>query len=120
MLSQLVATLIVGSLVLGPLLWRVYQDRRTERAQIIRADTDMALRHALGGESLVAVSVEPPALSHPGRVVLSAPSDWTWLLEPAWTSVAAHVPPGYELVVKPAASTEELLLDEDLALHRAA
>ena len=120
MLSQLVATLIVGSLVLGPLLWRVYQDHRTERAQVIRADTDLALRHALGGESLVAVSVDPPALSHPGRVVLSAPADWTWLLEPAWRSVAAQVPPGYEIVVKPAASTAEMLIDEDLALHRAA
>jgi hypothetical protein len=120
MLSELVAALIIGSLVLGPLLWRVNQDHRTERAQVIRADTDLALRHALGGESLVAVSVDPPALSHPGRVVLSAPADWTWLLEPAWRSVAAQVPPGYEIVVKPAASTAAMLIDEDLALHRAA
>jgi hypothetical protein len=120
MLSQLLAIVIVGSLVLGPLLWRVYQDRRIERAQVIRADTDAALRQVLGGESLVAVSVDPPALAHPGRVVLSAPSDWTWLLEPAWASVAAHVPAGYEIVVKPVASTSDVLLDENLALRRAA
>ncbi len=118
MLAELLATLVVGSLLLGPLFWRVHQDRRGERAQIIRAETNAALFRSLGGDSLVAVDVQLPSLWHPGRVVLSAPADWTWLLEPAWASVAAHVPAGYELVVKPVALPS--LPAEDLALPRAA
>jgi hypothetical protein len=33
--------------------------------------------------------------------VLSAPGAWTRLLEPAWARLVEHVPPGYELVVRP-------------------
>jgi hypothetical protein len=118
MLAELVGTLVVGSLVLGPLLWRVRQDRRAGHAQAIQADTRAALFRALGGESLVAVAVEPPSVWHRGRVVLSAPADWTWLLQPAWAAVAAHVPAGYELVVRPVAPAAHPLLDA--ALRRAA
>jgi hypothetical protein len=119
MLSELFVMLIVGSLVLGPLLWRLHQDRRRERALAIRADLHATLFRALEGDSLVGVDVQSPTLWHPGRVVLSAPADWTWLLEPAWGSLAAHVPAGYELVVKPVAPVAPSLA-EDLALPRAA
>ena len=65
------------------------------------AVTRAALFRALGGDSLVAVEVEPPAPWRPGRVVLSAPADWAGLLERAWARVAEQVPAGWELVVKP-------------------
>jgi hypothetical protein len=52
--------------------------------------------------------------------VLSAPADWTWLLEPAWAGIAAHVPAGYELVVKPLTPAPRLLPEEAAPLHRAA
>ena len=118
MLAQFLAIAIVGGLILAPLLWRQRHDRRTEYAQTLRALTRSALFRALGGESLVAVDVEPPSLWRPGRVVLSAPADWTGLLEPAWGSVAEHVPAGYELVVKPVGPATPV--DEPVALRRAA
>lgn len=103
MLAGFIAAVLVVGLASGPLLWRVYQDRRQERADVVRAEANTALFHALGGESLVAVEVQAPTLWGPGRVVLSAPSDWRSLLTPAWSGVAEHVPAGYELVVKPVA-----------------
>ena len=119
MLAQLVAVVVVGGLVVAPLLWRRRQDRRAESAQAIRAATRSALSRALGGESLVAVDVEPPSLWHPGRVVLSAPADWTWLLEPAWTHLAQQVPADYELVVRTTGSASPPL-GGTVALPRAA
>jgi hypothetical protein len=119
-LAEILAPVVVGSLLLGPLLWRLREDRRTERAQVVRAETNAALFRALGGESLVAVDVEAPSLWRPGRVLLSAPADWTWLLEPAWAGVAAHVPAGYELVIRPVAPASPPRLGEEVALRRAA
>jgi hypothetical protein len=118
-LAEILGLVGISSLFLGPLLWRLREDRRAERAQVVRAETNAALFRALGGESLVAVDVEAPSLWHPGRVLLSAPADWTWLLEPAWAGVAAHVPAGYELVIKPVAPPSPRL-DEEVALRRAA
>ena len=103
MMAGFIAAVLVVGLASAPLLWRVYQDRRQERADIVRAEANTALFRALGGESLVAVEVQAPSLWAPGRVVLSAPSDWQSLLTPAWSGVAEHVPSGYELVVKPVA-----------------
>ncbi|HEX2440014.1 MAG TPA: hypothetical protein VHT71_17015 [Methylomirabilota bacterium] len=103
MMAGFIAAVLVVGLASAPLLWRVYQDRRQERADIVRAEANTALFRALGGESLVAVEVQAPLLWAPGRVVLSAPSDWQSLLTPAWSGVAEHVPAGYELVVKPVA-----------------
>jgi hypothetical protein len=118
-LAEILATVVVVGLLLGPLLWRLREDRRAERAQVVRAETNAALFRALGGESLVAVDVEAPSLWRPGRVLLSAPSDWTCLLEPAWAGVAAHVPAGYELVIKPVAPASPPA-EEETALRHAA
>jgi len=120
MLSGLIALLLLIGLASGPLLWRVRQDRRDARAQAVRADANSALFHALGGESYVAVHVQAPTLWRPGRVMLTAPSDWQWLLAPAWSAVVERVPADYELVVKPAAPSPRPLESEDLALRRAA
>jgi hypothetical protein len=120
MLSALVAIVLLIGLASGPLLWRLRQDRREARAAVVQADTNGALFRALGGESFVAVQVEAPSLWHPGRVVLTAPSDWQWLLAPAWNAVVAQVPAGYELVVRSTAVTTPALAPERLALRRAA
>jgi hypothetical protein len=120
MLSGLVAAVLILGLASGPLLWRVRQDRREARAESIRADANAALFQTFGGESLVAVHVRPPSLWRPGRVELSAPSDWHALLTPAWQSVGSLVPEGYELVVKPAATAPSPLASEDVVLRRAA
>jgi hypothetical protein len=120
MLSGFIAALLLVGLTAGPLLWRVRQDRREARAQAIRGDVNVALFHAFGGESLVAVHVQSPSVFRPGRVVLSAPADWHELLTPAWESVAPLIPADYELVVKPAAASPFPLLSEERLLRRAA
>ena len=119
MLMGIIGVAFVGGLVLAPLAWRVWQDRRAERALTVRAYVHAALVRALGGESLVAVNVRPPAPWRPGRVELTAPSDWRFLLEPAWSAVISRVPADYELVVRPLAVEAGLEADE-LAWRRAA
>jgi hypothetical protein len=120
MLAGFIAAILVVGLASGPLLWRVRQDRQQERADRVRAEANSALFHAFGGQSFVAVEVQAPSLWRPGRVVLNAPSDWQSLLVPAWSSVAEHVPAGYELVVKPAVPVAAPSVTEDLELPRAA
>jgi len=119
MVEAIIGGALVGALVVAPLGWRVWQDRRTEQALAVRAVVHAALVHALGGESLVAVNVRPPGLGRLGRVELTVPSDWRFLLEPAWSAVMPHVPDDYELVVRPLAAEVGLVLDEP-ALRRAA
>lgn len=119
MVSAFVTAFVIGSLVVVPLLWRVWQDRRAERALGIRAQVHATIVRVLGGESLVAVNVEAPAVWRPGRVILTAPADWGFLLEPAWSAVVRRIPADYELVVKPAAPEAELALSE-VPLGRAA
>jgi hypothetical protein len=107
MISALIGVLVLGGLVVGPLVWRIRADRRGERALLVRAYVHSALVRAQGGESLVAVNVEPPSAWRAGRVVLSAPADWRRLLASAGQAVVERVPADYELVVKPAAEAAE-------------
>jgi hypothetical protein len=120
MLGGLIGILVLAVLVVGPLLWRIRQDRRVDRALAVRAQVYSALVHALGGESLVAVHVDPPAPWRPGRVILDAPVDWHRQLAPHWAALAARVPGDYELVVKPVAVRVTAPVREDVALPRAA
>ena len=101
MVAAIVGLVIVGALFVGPLVWRVWLDRRQERAMAVRAQAHAAVVRALGGESLVAISVEAPAAWRPGRIVVSAPSDWRFLLEQASNALVRQVPAHYELVVRP-------------------
>ena len=87
-------------LVFGPLAWRAVHDRRQARALAVGADVRYVVNRALGGESLVSVQVEPPTVWRSGRVVLSVPEDWRWLLDRAWARVLPRLPAGYELVVQ--------------------
>ena len=108
MISAIVGGAFVGALVLAPLAWRLWQDRRTERALAVRALIHATVVRALGGESFVAVNVRP-ALWGPGRIELSAPSDWRFLLEPAWSAVMEQAPAEWELIVKPLPATTGLV-----------
>ncbi|MGH7333850.1 MAG: hypothetical protein ACREKS_14140 [Candidatus Rokuibacteriota bacterium] len=100
MLSDVFAMLLVGALALGPVLWRLWRDRREAQALEVRAAVEAAMRRALHGESLVAVEVRAPTALRNGRVILSVPAAWDWLVREAWTSVIEHVPHDYELVVR--------------------
>jgi hypothetical protein len=71
------------------------------------------VRRTLGGESLLAIEVEPPAPWRRGRVILTAPRRWEWLVETVVAPVLARIPAGYDLVVpaaavKPAPGTRAL------------
>ena len=91
---------LVCALVLGPLAWRAVHDRRQARAIAVSADVRHAIDRELGGESLISVHVEPDTIWRSGRVVLSIPTDWRWLMKPTWERVLASMPDGYELVVQ--------------------
>lgn len=101
MLGGLIGAVIVVGLVVGPLLWRVWIDRRAEKALRVRADLHMLLFRALQGDSFVSVDALPPTLWRRGRVVLTAPSDWQSVLQTAWRAVADHIPAGWEVVIRP-------------------
>jgi hypothetical protein len=90
---------LICALVLGPLAWRAVHDRRRVRALAVTADVRHVVDRQLGGESLIAVHVEPATIWRSGRVVLSIPADWRWLMKPTWERVLATMPAGYELVV---------------------
>jgi hypothetical protein len=100
MLSAIVPILIIGMLALGPLAWRAWYDRRQGRALEVRAAVHAAVRAALRGESLVSIHVEPPRALRSGRVILSVPGGWDWLIRDAWARIIAHVPGDYELVIR--------------------
>jgi len=106
MIAEILPPMLVAALAFAPLAWRAWNDRRRARALLVRADVHRAVFHALGGESYVSVNVEPPGISHPGRVILSTPAGWECLLEAAAGEALAHTPPAWELVVKPTLPVE--------------
>ena len=112
---MIVLTLISG-LVLAPVAWGAWRDRRVARALAVRAEIQAVANRALGGESLLSVEVTPATFWRAGRVLLSAPTGYGWLLEAVWKSVLKHVPPDHELVVKPT----DPAASEPVALRRAA
>jgi hypothetical protein len=103
MIEVIVAPLLLVGLVVGVLGWRVLSDRTQDRALAVRADIQAAVDRSLEGESFLAVTVEPESTFHRGRVVLSTPTGYEWLVREAWTPVVQRVPEGYELVIKHAA-----------------
>lgn len=99
MLGDLIALLSIGSLAVTPLLWRVRHDKREEAALRVQAGLQFKANQRLGGESFLVVSVEPARFGGKGRVSLSTPDRWQWLVGEVWNDVAAAMPAGYELVV---------------------
>ena len=103
MIQVLMAPALIGGLVLALLAWRVVRDRALERALTVRAEVQNAVDRALDGESLLAVQVRPASAFHPGRVVLTTPTGYEWLVHEAWNPVIAHAPKDYEVVLRHAA-----------------
>jgi len=101
MLPGLIGVVLLVGVVVGPLLWRVWDDRRKDNALRVRADLHMILFRALQGDSFVSIDALPPTLWRPGRVVLNAPSDWQSVLQTAWRAIADHVPAGWGVVIRP-------------------
>ncbi|HXJ80842.1 MAG TPA: hypothetical protein VMS64_19455 [Candidatus Methylomirabilis sp.] len=95
----IVAMVLVSIVFIGPLVWRIWQDRRQDEGDVIAADIRAAINRRLRGESLVAVRVTPRAPWRSGRIVLSVPSGYESLVETAWPGVARRLPSGYELVL---------------------
>jgi len=91
---------LVAVLIFGPIAWRVVLDRRERQALAVTADIRHVINHAREGESFVTVHAEAATMWRPGRVVLSVPADWQWLLDRAWVDVLTHLPRRYELVVQ--------------------
>src|SRR6266446_6007804 len=100
MLEIVVAVVIGSILVVGPLAWRVQQDRSESRALATRAYVQSLVDRRLGGESFVSVQVTPRSLWSRGQVVVSVPGGWEWMLEDVWPVLLARVPRGFELVVR--------------------
>src|SRR5712691_9259762 len=92
MVELLVVLTTLGVVLLGPLGWVFWRDRREARALALRADIQHAVRRALKGDSLVSVEVTPKTPWHAGRVLLCAPADWAWLLAPLLDTVLGQVP----------------------------
>jgi hypothetical protein len=103
MIQVLIAPALVIGLVVGLFAWRVVRDRAQERALALRAEVQSAVNRALEGESLLAVQVEPASAFHPGRVVLTTPAGYEWLVHEAWNPVIEHAPKDYEVVLRHAA-----------------
>jgi hypothetical protein len=73
MTDVVVAVLLCAAVIVAPLAWRAWSDRRESRALQLRADINATVTRRLDGESLVSVQVQPPAPWRPGRVMLAAP-----------------------------------------------
>jgi hypothetical protein len=99
MLELVIGLAIVGGAVLGPIAWMGWRDWLRERALTLRGEIRTVVNRRLGGESLLAVEVTPWTPWRTGRVILTAPSEWQWLVEEVLMSVLERVPAGYELVV---------------------
>src|SRR5258707_794018 len=81
------------------LMWRNATDRRRDRAETVGAGVRSILPRALGGESLIAVEVDPPTPWTHGRVHLSAPAGYRRLVDEVCLDVAQRLPLAYDLVI---------------------
>ena len=117
-MEAILAVLFISALIAAPLGVLALRDRRRESAEIIGAEIRAAVRHRLHGESMLSVEVTPATSTRHGRVVLSTPTGYEYLIETVWSTVVKRVPPGYELVVtRPSSVTRDRT---DQALSRAA
>ena len=105
-MEAIFGSVLVGLLIFGPLAWRNFLDRRNEQALAVRARIHARLRRLFRGEPLMAIDVRPIMPWRAGRVVLSAPAGWEFLVEQSWDTLLAEVPADHEIVVRPARRTE--------------
>ncbi|HEY3067963.1 MAG TPA: hypothetical protein VGL09_19405 [Methylomirabilota bacterium] len=102
MAELFIAATLIGGLVVAPLLVAEWRERRADQALALRAVIDAVVRRDLGGDSFLSVTVVPKAPWRPGRVVLSTPSGYDWLVTREWPLVLREMPADYELIVRPA------------------
>ena len=100
-MEAIFGTSIVALLIVAPLLWRNWMDGRESRALAVHARIHAALRKRFKGEPLVSIRVEAPLPWRPGRVLLSTPANWDWVVEAAWRSLMRVIPADYDVVVRP-------------------
>lgn len=115
-----IALTVLAAVVLAPLGWGAWHDRRETRALAVRADIQSTVDHTLHGQSLVSVWVTAGALGRAGRIEISVPSGWEPLLAEVWPAVLARVPRGYELVIRPSRSDTDADRPQPDSLRRAA
>jgi hypothetical protein len=99
-MSTIVVMLLATAMFLVPLLWQLRSDARLARADVIAADIRAALSHRFHGETYLSVHVTPRSFRHAGRVVISAPAGYEWLIQEAWQDTMSRTPAGYELVLQ--------------------
>jgi hypothetical protein len=97
--SDVLGMLIGVGPIVAALLWSGRRDRLRQRANRVRADISAAANRVLGGESVLSVRVEPRGLWRAGRVHLSAPEGYEFLIASVSGAVIAHLPARHELVV---------------------
>ena len=98
-MNELTGLLIGIAPVLTALTWCNLRDRRIDLANKVRAHMSATVNSVLGGESLVAVRVEPSLGRRLGRVHLSAPRAYESLIAQVSGAVLRAMPADYELVV---------------------
>jgi hypothetical protein len=95
---------VVGILIgLGPivaaLMWRGLSDRLLHRANRVGAEIRATTNRVLGGESMLAIRVQPAMAWRSGRVHLSTPGGYEFLIASVSGAVINRLPHNYELVV---------------------
>lgn len=100
MFESTIALVLLVALVVLPFALRIRRDRRQEEALALQARLQAIANQRLGGESYLVVSVEPGPTGHRGRVLLSAPERWHWLIDEVWKDVLAATPATFDLVVR--------------------
>jgi hypothetical protein len=97
--SDVLGMLIGVGPIVAALLWSGRRDRLRQRANRVRAEINAAANGVLGGESVLSVRVEPRGPWRAGRVHLSAPGGYEFLIASVSGAVIARLPARYELVV---------------------
>ncbi len=100
-MTALITMTLLAALFLGPLFWRLWRDRLESRALELQAVIQAAINATLGGESMIAVRVNPGTREESGTVELYVPSGWEDMLDPVWRVVLPLMPAGYTLVFRP-------------------
>src|SRR5436190_24062580 len=103
MVQALIAPVLLATAVGVWLAWLKRRERAEDRALTVRAEIQSAVNRALEGESLLAVQVEPASSFHPGRVVLSTPMGYEWLVHGAWHPLIGQAAKEHEVVLRHAA-----------------
>ena len=85
--------------VVAALLWCDLSDRFLHRANRVGAEIRATANRVLGGESMLAVRVQPAIAWRPGRVHLSTPGGYEFLIASVSGAVINRLPHNYELVV---------------------